>query len=43
MILSLYLYFLPKAPYYLISVMKEFWLDNTLVTLRYTVSAYGHG
>ena len=43
MILSLYLYFLHKARYHLISAMMEFWLDNTLVTLRYTVSAYGYG
>ena len=43
MILFLYLYFLPKSRYYLVSAMMEFGLDNTLVTLRYTVSAYGNG
>lgn len=43
MILFLYLYFLPKPRYYLVSAMMEFGLDNTLVTLRYTISAYGYG
>ena len=43
MMLLLYLYFLPKPRYYLVSAMMEFELDNTLVTLRYTVSSYGYG